>query len=167
MGCLGVHFAITRKQMDQLIAATEDDSRDANEVVREILEAIEEKWDRKYLFETDKAWDAIHRCLTEDDTGGGLDPEAGEPPLNLAILGGECLYDDDDYILALVRPEEVSNVANALAGVTEAWMRERFFRLKQRHTRYPITEEEFGYTWGNFQGMPAFFAKAAKAKRAG
>lgn len=170
MGCLGVHFAITKKQMDQLLAVAEDEGRDeddADEAVMEVVSVIEEKWDRKHLFQTDKAWDAIHRCLTEDHTGGGrLDPGAGEPPLSLVILGGEALYHGDDYTVALVRPEEVRDVANALAGVTEAWMRERFFRLKRKQTKYDITEEEFEYTWGNFRGMAEFFAAAAKARRA-
>lgn len=163
MGCLGVHFAITQKQMkqlDELFAADEE------EAIAEAVAAIEQKWDRKHLFETDKAWDGIHRCLCADNTPRGrLDPEAGAYPLNQVIYGGECLYSEDRTI-CLVRPPDVVAVAKALAGVTEAWMRERFFALTARATKYPITEEEFEYVWGNFQGLPAFFAKAAKAKRA-
>jgi hypothetical protein len=37
------------------------------------IEAIEEAWDLDHLAESDKAWDAIHRCLTDGqlDAGGG------------------------------------------------------------------------------------------------
>ena len=34
-----------------------------------VIEEIEDRWDRDWLVETDKAWDAIHRCLT----GGTLE----------------------------------------------------------------------------------------------
>jgi len=170
MGCLGVHFAITRKQMDELLAIADDperDEEDADEALREVVSDIEEAWDTKHLFETDKAWDAIHRCLTDDHTGRGrLNPEAGEYPLKLVIMGGTQLHESSDYCINLIRPEEVKDVANALAGVTEEWMRERYFRLKRKQTGYPITEEDFDYTWGNFQGLPEFFARAAKARRA-
>ncbi len=57
-------------------------------------------------------------------------------------------------------------VANALAGVTEAWFRQRFFGLKRKQTLYDITEEELAYAWGNFKGLPEFFARAARARRA-
>ena len=45
--------------------------------------------------ELDKSWDAIHRCLTD----GTLKP--GQPPLSLAILGGQRLDDGRDFIMSL------------------------------------------------------------------
>lgn len=169
MGCLGVHFAITRKQMQQLLDVRESDLDDEEmeEALIEAVQQIEEKWDRKWLFQTDKAWDPIHRALCEDNTPRGrINPNKGTYPLNLAIFGGEQLCEGEEYSVCLVRPEDVVGVAKALSGVTEEWLRERFFKLKARATGYPITEEEFEYAWGNFQGLPEFFAKAAKAKRA-
>jgi len=29
-----------------------------------------------------------------------------------------------------------------------------------------LSEEDFVYTWSSFEGLPGFFARAAKAKRA-
>jgi hypothetical protein len=59
--------------------------------------------------EIDKAWDAIHRALTD----GTLEP--GAFPLGRAILGGRQLHRGDDYIVALVTKLEVPAVAGALA----------------------------------------------------
>jgi hypothetical protein len=170
MGCLGVHFAITRRQMNKLLDASlfsdlDPDERD--EGVMELVEQIESAWNREELFETDKAWDPIHRCLTGDNTPRGkLNPTKGDYPLNLCVMGGEHLYMGGDYTVTLIEPEEVRDLARALKPITEEWMRERFFRLKAKATLYPIDCDQFEYVWSNFQGLPAFMAKAARKKRA-
>ncbi|MCI0458096.1 MAG: YfbM family protein [Gemmataceae bacterium] len=163
MGCLGVFFALTPEQDKRLRKAHR---QDGDEGVMEVIEEIEEAWDRKHLFETDKAWDPIHRGLTLDNTPRGkLDPTAGRKPLNLLILGGRLLYDGDDYTVNLITPAQVRRLAAALAKITEEWMRERFFQLKPKGCGYDIDEDEFDYTWGNFEGLPQFFARAAKEGR--
>lgn len=60
MSCLGVHFAINGEIADKLSRAKSDE-----ELVEIVQEKIEEKWDESHLYETDKAWDAIHRCLSD------------------------------------------------------------------------------------------------------
>jgi hypothetical protein len=59
-----------------------------SDAVGEIIEEIEESWDDDGLkVDTDKAWDAIRRRLTD----GTLDPDSGEYPLSHAVLGdGIC-----------------------------------------------------------------------------
>ena len=74
----GVYFALSEAQAEQLSQAEGDDQ------VREIVDQIEEEWDRDWLFETDKAWDALHRTLTD----GHLHYENGSYPLNLVVIGG-------------------------------------------------------------------------------
>ena len=170
MGCLGVHFAITRRQMNRLLQTAwvhGNDRDERDEAVKELVERIEEQWNREELFETDKAWDGIHRCLTGDNTPKGrLTPTKGEYPLNLCIMGGEHMYFGDDFTVSLIEPEEVRDLARALKAITEEWMRERFFKLKAKAVMYPISEEGFEYVWANFQGLPAFMAKAARKRRA-
>ena len=170
MGSLGVHFAITRRQMNRLLEVVEEselDPGERDEAVMALVEEIESAWNKEELFETDKAWDGIHRCLTGDNTPRGkLNPTKGEYPLKLCVMGGEHLYFGDDYSVTLIEPEEVRDLARALKQITEEWMRERFFKLKAKATLYPISEEEFEYVWGNFQGLPAFMSKAARKKRA-
>jgi hypothetical protein len=99
---LGVHFAITDEQRAKLEACKTDDER---KIV--VQEEIEEDWDEANAMETDKAWDAIHRCLGEfppdtpyfyeddwSDGGAWAPPEDhGSPPLKLAVLGGRKLMD--------------------------------------------------------------------------
>ena len=105
MSCRGVHFAITDEDLGILLAAKSDDQ------IREVIsDGIEERWDEDWLVQTDDAWAAIHRCLTD----GNLECENGEYPLRICILGGRQLYSGDDYVIvfkgcfAIRRPREGS-----------------------------------------------------------
>lgn len=170
MGCLGVHFAITVDQMQRLLDIVYEQDLDdeaCDEALQDAISEIEHEWDKQHLIETDKAWDPIHRSLCEDNTPNGqLNPNKGTIPLKLCILGGEQLYQGDDYCICLIRPEEVRAVSQALAGVTEEWLRERFYRLDAEAAGYPIDADEFAYTWSNFQDLPKFFIRAAEEERA-
>jgi hypothetical protein len=55
MACRGVHFALTPEDAARIDAARDDDQLMA------LIEEIEERWDRDWLVETDKAWDATGR----------------------------------------------------------------------------------------------------------
>ncbi len=107
----------------------------------------------------DKAWDAIHRCLTD----GTLDP--GEGPLAKFVLGGKSLYDGMEHILCLVSPEEAREAAEAAASLDEAWLRHRYFGLRSEDVGYTIGETDFQYTWEYLRLLPPFFARAADAGR--
>ncbi len=157
MVCRGVHFAITPQVMDQLLRA--DGDQDLIEIVQKELE---EKWEQEWLCQTDKAWDAIHRCLTD----GRLEYDNGTFPLNHCILGGENLHQGDDYIISLVRPEKVGAVAEALQSVTEQEMRARYFQLDPSDYDYEICEDDFHYSWDWFTGLPPLFLKAGQQGRA-
>src|SRR5258706_4326618 len=106
MACRGVHFSLDAKQVATLSALPEKDRVDA---VKEGVEA--ELWDehRDRYQETDKAWDSIHRALTD----GHLTWTNGHYPLNHAILGGNLLYHGSDYILSLKSPSPVLDVSIA------------------------------------------------------
>lgn len=95
MACRGVHFAIDKEQYEKLLSA---------------------KSDEEWLDETDKAWDAIHRCLTN----GKLEWDSGEFPLNAVIIGGEQLHEGDSYIISAVSPEEIPMAATALNVIDES-----------------------------------------------
>lgn len=82
-----------------------------------IVEAVEDAWDERFLAETDKLWESIHRVLGD----GTLNPAAGSFPLNRAILGGRHLHHGDTYIVAFVSKEEVPAVARrSLRSMTQA-----------------------------------------------
>ncbi|NOU29401.1 MAG: YfbM family protein [Polyangiaceae bacterium] len=156
---LGVHFALSAADCKKLRGL--DDPAARQELISEDLEEKYLASDR-WSFQLDKAWDALHRSLTD----GQLLYATGPFPLAYAVLGGEPLDVGEDYTARLLTPEQVAEVATALATVTEPWLRKRYFALDAKQYGSPVTQEDFAYVWSSFQGLPAFFARAAEAKRA-
>ncbi|MEO3929151.1 DUF1877 family protein [Micromonosporaceae bacterium B7E4] len=153
---LGVHFAITTEQEHSLLTADGD-----NDTVGELLEEIEESWSEdRFKVDTDKAWDAIHRCLTD----GTLDPDAGDYPLSHVVLGGRHLH--DEYHVVYVSAPEVRNVADALKRVHRTWFRGRFDAIDDPEYDGRHDDTDFDYTWDNFVDVRAFYDRAAAAGRA-
>lgn len=110
MSTLGGHFALTAADQKKLVSLKDPDER-----LELITEVFEEKYleDAKWSFQTDKAWDAIHRSLTD----GQLLYETGPFPLAYAVLGGTPLDAGDDYTACLVTSAQVAKAAVALAKV--------------------------------------------------
>jgi hypothetical protein len=156
MAGLGMHFAIGDDVVARLLGA-EDDA-----AVIAIVEQIEQESEADFAFGTDKAWDALHRCLTD----GTLDVGAGSFPLSHVVLGGVQLCEDSDYLVALVRADQVSTIADALTPVDRAWLRRRYDALPFPGYERGRGEEDFAYTWGNVDGIAAFFKTAAQDGRA-
>jgi hypothetical protein len=155
---LGVHFAITAEQGRLLLAADDEGDHDA---VGELLEEIEELWDDDALkVDTDKAWDAIHRCLTD----GTLDPDGGGYPLSYAMLAGRHLH--DQYYVVYVSAAQARDVAGALRGIDRTWLRRRFDTIDDPDYRGARDDADFEYTWDNFVDLRAFYNRAATAERA-
>lgn len=158
MGCLGLHFSLD----DDQVAALKELPGD--ERVDYVQEEFEERlWSRhkSRAQETDKAWDAIHRALTDGD----LAWENGEYPLNRVILGGELLSEEDDYILSLKTPKEVRDVAAAISEVTKARLRKGYDAIDAGEVDFAPSDEDFEYTWTWFESLAAFYRRAAKAGR--
>ncbi len=162
MGCRGVYFALTENDVQKLVGANND-----AEVLEIVQEDIEERWDKEWLQETDKAWDAIHRCLTD-----GTLVCKGKSILEKCVLGGKQLHQGNNYIVSLLNPTEVKEVSEALKSINEDLLRKKYFGLKKKFlwfdiTRYdgPIGEEDFSYTWSYFEAIRMFFGKASKADR--
>ncbi len=151
---------VTPAEAHDLLKAADDGDDAVMELFQPWLERLEEL---PLRVDMDKAWEPIHRCLTGDsDPAGGLDFEAGEPPLALCVLGGEQLLARGYRSAGLVFAEEVPEVAVALSGVTREWFRERFFALPDTQF-HEINEEIFEWVWAHFEDLPPLFAKAAAA----
>ncbi|MGL4419989.1 MAG: YfbM family protein [Gemmataceae bacterium] len=164
---------ITPEQMERLLAIRYESDLDdeaCDEAIMEEVSRIEEAIDfaSPDFLDIDKAWEAIHRCLTGDQTPDGMvNPNAGRSPLRLCVLGGVKLIEGDHHIVALVKPVEVLKVADALAKIDKAGLRKRFFRLDPEVvSSYPIDDDEFEYTWSNFARLPTFYRRAADQGRA-
>ncbi len=157
MSTRGVHFAVTPAQEKRLLAAK------SGRTLMKLVEEIEEAWERPFVCETDKAWDAIHRCLTD----GSLLYVSGEYPLNHCICGGLQLFRGREYTVSYVSAPQVKDVAAALAKITKAWMRKRYDQLDpDEYDEVEIGDEDFAYTWENFLDVRRFYKKAAEAGRA-
>jgi Domain of unknown function (DUF1877) len=154
MGCLGVHFSLSPEEVRQIRAI--DDESERVEYIHEIIEEEYFANQPARKAESDKSWDAMHRTLSD----GELTWDGGDYPLNHVVLGGERLYTDSDFIMVLKTPEQVRDVASALPGVTEAEFRRRYFGINPESYEFPLSEEDFGYTWDWFQGVRDFWLRA-------
>jgi hypothetical protein len=158
MGCLGVHFSLSADEVERIRAVGE------SERVDYLSEVVEEEFfthHRERLVESDKAWDAMHRALS----GGHLTWGAGEYPLNHVILAGERLYEESDYIVVLKTPDKVRDVAAALPALSKDEFRRRYFAIPPDSYGFPLSDEDFEYTWGNFEDVRIFWLRAASEGR--
>lgn len=157
MACRGVHFGLTDDDVAILCACSSDDER-----LEHITEVIEERdCGGPWGVETDKAWDAIHRCFA----AGRLDPDGGEYPLNHVILGGESMYDGDDYIMSWKSPQQVREIAEALKRVNETDFRASYRRIDPDDYGIELSDEDEGYTWEWFTGLVDLYQRAADEGR--
>ncbi|MFE4973315.1 YfbM family protein [Kitasatospora sp. NPDC056651] len=151
MACLGVLFALTPEQSARLLAGGGD------ERVREVVGEIEEAWDLPWVCELDKAWDALHRCLTD----GRLHDDNGHVPLSHAILGGQPLHEGEDYVVCYLDPGQVRAVAEALAPLDGAWLRRRYAELEFEDYDGERGEQDLDYTQAFFPDLREFYRMAA------
>ena len=156
MASRGVHFALTEEQATRLMDTPDTD----DEMLMAFVGEIEDAWDREWLQETDKAWDAIHRCLTD----GTL--EYGRTPYHMCILGYDNIYDGDDYIMNFLSPEEVKEVAAAIKDIDRDELRRRYDAIDAESYEGELSDSDFEYTWSSFPDLRDFFQKAALADRA-
>ncbi len=156
MSCLGVHVALAEDDARRLLAAADDDA------VLEVIGGLEKRRDEGWLVQSGKQWDALHRSLSN----GTIYYDEGEYPLNRAVLGGRHLYGGDDVVVAFVAPNEVKDVAAALAPMTEKDLRARYDAIDPDDYDGPHGDEDFKATWRTFQGVRDLYGKAAAAGRA-
>ena len=159
MSCLGVHFALTAEEAAHLRSL--EDEQERLEHLQEVIEEAYFGHHPDLKAESDKAWDAMHRTLTD----GHLTWDGGEYPLNHVVLAGELLYTDSDYIMSLKTPQQVRDIAGALTAITEAEFRRRYLAIDAKSYSTPLSDQDFGYTWVWFQGVRDLYARAAKEGR--
>ena len=156
VACRGVHLAIIEADKRRLLEASDDHA-----LLQVIQDDIEARWDENWLYQSDKAWDAIHRCLSN----GTLDPGTGVYPLHLAVLNGRRLYAGDDYIVSLVAADQVQDIALTLAAVDLAWLKSRYDAIDPDAYGVPKSDEDWEYTRAYFEGLTPFFQNAAASGR--
>jgi hypothetical protein len=158
MACRGIHFSL-----DEPTALAVLSIEDEQERLQYILQRIEEDYfshHPEWLAETDKAWDWIHRVLTDGD----LNWNNGTYPLNHVVMGGERLYSKSDWIISLKTPKQVADAAVELRKLTESSFREKFFLLDEFEIEHSY-DEDCKYSWVWFQSLREFWLRAAAEGR--
>lgn len=158
MSCLGVHFALTDDDVAAIRAIENEQER-----LSYLQEEIEERCLAKpgtYAAESDKAWDAMHRTLTD----GQLTWDGGTYPLNHVVLAGELLYTDNDYIMSLKSPAQVKDIATELEKITETSFRARYLAISPSEYGMELSDDDFSYTWEWFQNVRQLYRRAAIEK---
>jgi hypothetical protein len=161
MSCLGVHFALTAEEVDSLRAFDSEVER-----LGHLQEVIEEEYMDRELAEplyaeSDKAWDAIHRSLTD----GSLTWDGGTYPLNHAVLAGELLYTGSNYIMSLKTPQQVKDIARSLESISPDDFRTKYFAIDSSEYGFSLTDEDLEYSWEWFQNVRDLYSRAAKLDR--
>jgi hypothetical protein len=159
MSCLGVHFSLSEEEVRRLKSFSDDSDR-----LDHLQSEIEEKYFEEHedrVAQSDKAWDAMHRSLSDGD----LSYSAGPYPLRLAVIGGDPIYAEDDYIMSLKTPAEVKDVARALAPITKDEFRKKYDAMDAGKYGCPKDDQDFEYTWEWLTGVTAFYQKAASEGR--
>jgi Domain of unknown function (DUF1877) len=166
MACLGVHFAVTADVVTRLVQDRPSGGAD----VIAFLESLDRQFNtllaEGWVEMTDKAWDGIHRSLTD----GKL--EMGSTPRHWCILGAADRFwvrrEDGqlDYIVNLLEPGEVRQVADAIRGIDRSEMLRGYEGIDpESFYRLCMSEEDFEAAWESFRRLRAFFERAADAGR--
>jgi hypothetical protein len=159
MGCLGVHIALTTAEVAKLKSFGDDEER-----LDYFQTEIEERYFSEHedlKAESDKAWDAMHRALSDGD----LSYTSGPHPLRLAVMGGEPIYAEDDYIMSLKTPAQVEEIAVALRTITKEDFRRRYDGIDGDAYGCAKSDEDCEYTWEWFTGVVALYQTAATQGR--
>jgi hypothetical protein len=67
--------------------------------------------------------------------------------------------------VVLTTPDQVKEIAAALASVTEPWLRSRYFELPFPEYQGEKSEDDWEYTFSRFNGLTEFFSRAADKGR--
>jgi hypothetical protein len=161
MSCLGVHFALSSEDVEALRNFESEQDR-----LDHLQEVIEEEYMNREVpepmyAESDKAWDAMHRVLAD----GRLTWDGGQYPLNHAVLAGELLYTGPDYIMSLKSPEQVKDIAAALASIDRENFNSRYRAIDPEDYGFPLTDDDLEYSWEWFQNVRDLYTRAAARDR--
>lgn len=129
--------------------------------VKEVLEERYFDEQPQWVAELGKAWDALHRSLTDGD----LAFDNGDFPLNHVILGGEVLCNNENYIIVLKTKEQVAIIADAVSKLSKEELSKKYFLLDPDKYDGSMTADDFDYTWQWFEDSKNFWQKAAEENR--
>ena len=83
--------------------------------------------------------------------------------LSLVILGGKSLYEAPDYIMRLVEPSQVREIAEALPRVRREDVVKAYSSIHDEDYQVSKSAEDLDYTLEYFEGLLPFFKHAAES----
>ena len=149
------HFALDREDAKQLFGCRDETA------LRDVVQQWAESdliWEEQRVVRCAACWPALHRCLSD----GSLDLDGGEFPLNHVFLGGRSMANNELLLVALVRPDMVPMVAQAMASLSREELQQAYENLEesQRETA------DFEAIWNAFETARDFFARSAEQRHA-
>jgi hypothetical protein len=158
MPCRGMLYALTPAEAATIRGFAGDDA--------ELIQAANCLYSTKRASEgfqaaLDKAWWAIHLCMTNGDGSSGT----GFTPQSMCIMGAENLHQDDGYIICLVAAEDVPDVARELDEVTEELMAAQYDLFVPKEFDAAWHAQDCKYTWSYFNAAREVYRRAAAAGR--
>lgn len=155
MGGLGVFFAVT-EDLGNRACEVADNVAVADLMGDHHAELSATGW----IQPIDKAWDAIHRCLTD----GTL--RLGDDVAHSCVLGcGKFGVASEDPIINVLDAEGVREAAEYLWGIGEVELRARYAGIDRPGFRFHKPPPDFEYIWHWFAQLRAFYQRAAEAGR--
>ena len=154
MSCLGVLFSLDKDTVSKLKSFPTDNERlefMQNEVEPSYFENFPQR-----MAELVQSWDALHRSLTD----GKLTYTNGLFPLNHVIMGGEAIYNSDNYIMTLKTPEQVKEIAAEVIKIDKNDFKIFYYKIDAVDYDFPLTEEDFEFTWEWFDLSKKFWKLA-------
>lgn len=152
MACRGYFLALDDVSLVRVLAQDGDDEK--------LIEVVQEfdMTDAPDECDVDKAWDGIHRCLTE----GALGSEDGAYPLNAVVLGGLPLYQGDDYLVSYNTRDEVREIAAALTNLDRTRFAARYWALDPAEYGSLVDQAGLDYLIYYLDQVTAFYQRAAQ-----
>lgn len=164
MGSLGIFFALSDRDLNKLLKTSRFERPD---FISEKLEEIYFEKHKKYIYELDKSWDAMHRCLSND---GLLVFGDDNYPLGSIIMGGDILYgnedNEDDYIIILKKESVVKDIAEKIETIKKEEFQKEYFKINEKDYESLLSNEDFEYTWDYFYRSIEFWKNASYSNRA-
>lgn len=160
----GVHYAITSEMAARIDPERPHSDADVLAFIDYLDDHFTALGAEGWIQETDKAWDPIHRCLTD----GTL--VEGDTPGHLCVLGATdyfwVLLDDGqvDWIVNVLNPDEVRLVAETIQGIDRDELLRRSNAIDPVDS-HGLSADDLEYAWSYFPQLQAFFQRAAADER--
>ncbi|WP_212829745.1 DUF1877 family protein [Catellatospora sp. TT07R-123] len=153
MACRGYFLALD-DECTALVLAEDGNDRRLIEVIKEL-----DMRDVPDQCSVDKAWDGIHRCLTE----GKLGSEDGSYPLNAVVLGGLPLHEGEGYVVSFNTLAEVREIAAALSDLDMQRFTAMYWAIDPDELGMARDAAGLQYLTTYLADVVAFYQRAAQA----